>query len=607
MELEILRTLAKRKPTEHKFIQNTLAGALKVTADIISNSLAEPVARGYITKTRIPVRGQQGTCQQLDITPSGWSRLKELEDMDVQGELHDEMGHINIEEFNKHIDDIIKNTHPRIGYSGARRTIGNEPCINDIEAVLVIEKCLRGFFSWSKVPGTDDEGLRRYLTAGLQLDWANSAQIRKIGNDKPITIISGKDLVKIRLSGDKDTASLKTSDGITQELVAKEENGELNIYFLGKGECDGEARIYLLRILGEILERGCRDNIFHGGNEEIRCRLHEMLCKTLGTGRLDTKEDVPLFDWNKVMGEDKSKFIAFMQDHGAEWHEGCEIEDQEDYYEKVMPDVKTEDVIVFRGDGEYYFFCWDKIPGTDDGKLSDYLRDELRLDWADSAEIKKIDDEEAISISSGTNGIEIRLSGDRKTASLKTSDGGTLDFIVREEGGERIIYGECIKVLLVVSMKCEEGTIFVDGDFSVPRYVARRNVDGLMVYRNWLVPEEMAAAYNAMKWVCFPWCYKCIVDLCLQAMRPTADRYLLSEAASRTIDRMVDDVVQRDPSLFTVARERLLEFHQKCKTARSHPRYRFPEFAEEGKRLSHLIERYLRRIQSLDNTSLPMT
>lgn len=81
-------------------------------------------------------------------------------------------------------------------------------------------------------------------------------------------------------------------------------------------------------------------------------------------------------------------------------------------------------------------FTWDKVPGQDDELLLDFLKETLSADWVENAQIKKIDNGEALTISSGKDLIEIRLDKDRENATLRTSDRKTIKLVVREKYGE---------------------------------------------------------------------------------------------------------------------------------------------------------------------------
>ena len=85
-------------------------------------------------------------------------------------------------------------------------------------------------FSWNKIPGTDNEKLIKYLKQDLNLDWAETARIEKIGNDKIIRVYRGTNSLSLKLDDKKTTACLKINKNRHHELIVKTEKDELNIY-----------------------------------------------------------------------------------------------------------------------------------------------------------------------------------------------------------------------------------------------------------------------------------------------------------------------------------------------------------------------------------------
>ncbi|TFG44135.1 MAG: hypothetical protein E4H43_00795, partial [Bacteroidia bacterium] len=65
-----------------------------------------------------------------------------------------------------------------------------------------------------------------------------------------------------------------------------------------------------------------------------------------------------------------------------------------------------------------YMFSWDDVPGTDQERLTHYLRDEFGLDWVQSADVHKSDDGKTITIVRGDNSAEIVMDENREKAAL---------------------------------------------------------------------------------------------------------------------------------------------------------------------------------------------
>jgi hypothetical protein len=85
-------------------------------------------------------------------------------------------------------------------------------------------------------------------------------------------------------------------------------------------------------------------------------------------------------------------------------------------------------------------FSWDSVPGDDDEKVKEFLRDDYNFDWAKNAEIFKSDDGKTISIIKDEDSVEIKIEEEKKKATLKITDGGTLEVKVKKENGELKIY-----------------------------------------------------------------------------------------------------------------------------------------------------------------------
>ncbi len=54
---------------------------------------------------------------------------------------------------------------------------------------------------------------------------------------------------------------------------------------------------------------------------------------------------------------------------------------------------------------EKELFCWEKVPGDDNGRILNFLKSNLKIEWVDNAEIKKSDDGKVITITNGENSL----------------------------------------------------------------------------------------------------------------------------------------------------------------------------------------------------------
>ena len=70
-----------------------------------------------------------------------------------------------------------------------------------------------------------------------------------------------------------------------------------------------------------------------------------------------------------------------------------------------------------------YLFSWDNVPGNDNEKLQNFLKDDIDIDWAENAEITN--DGITISITKGKNSAKIIMNDEKKKATIETRDGRT--------------------------------------------------------------------------------------------------------------------------------------------------------------------------------------
>jgi hypothetical protein len=88
----------------------------------------------------------------------------------------------------------------------------------------------RYVFSWEDIPGRDEGRLRDLLINKLGIDWANIAKIEKVGDGKTIKVSGEKNSLSLNLNDKNTKVILEIDDLIRDELIAKNENGELKIY-----------------------------------------------------------------------------------------------------------------------------------------------------------------------------------------------------------------------------------------------------------------------------------------------------------------------------------------------------------------------------------------
>ncbi|PKP59712.1 hypothetical protein CVT91_06295 [Candidatus Atribacteria bacterium HGW-Atribacteria-1] len=94
--------------------------------------------------------------------------------------------------------------------------------------------------------------------------------------------------------------------------------------------------------------------------------------------------------------------------------------------------------------GKNYLFCWDDVPGNNI-KLIKFLKDDLKIEWAENAEIKKSEDEETITVvdkNNNSHSLTIKLNKIEKKVTL-VIDNNTCRYPLKEENDKLNIYDDC--------------------------------------------------------------------------------------------------------------------------------------------------------------------
>ncbi len=87
-----------------------------------------------------------------------------------------------------------------------------------------------------------------------------------------------------------------------------------------------------------------------------------------------------------------------------------------------------------------HLFNWDNVPGKEDGRLLQYLKEDFDISWAEDARMYKSDDGRTIHIQEGANSAQIIIDENEETAMLTIRNGNTYELNVKNECGRFIIY-----------------------------------------------------------------------------------------------------------------------------------------------------------------------
>jgi predicted phosphodiesterase len=85
-------------------------------------------------------------------------------------------------------------------------------------------------------------------------------------------------------------------------------------------------------------------------------------------------------------------------------------------------------------------FRWNEIPGKDDARLKEFLRENLGIDWVKNAKIEKIDADKTIKVSAKEKSLSLKLNNDKTKVILKVEGLNTEELIAKMENNERKIY-----------------------------------------------------------------------------------------------------------------------------------------------------------------------
>jgi hypothetical protein len=87
-----------------------------------------------------------------------------------------------------------------------------------------------------------------------------------------------------------------------------------------------------------------------------------------------------------------------------------------------------------------YLFSWDDVPGNDNERFVEFLKQKYSIDWVTTAKIEKIDDGKAIIVSSEKNSLSLRLNDEKTKVNLKIDDGRLDELSAKTENSKLNIY-----------------------------------------------------------------------------------------------------------------------------------------------------------------------
>lgn len=82
-----------------------------------------------------------------------------------------------------------------------------------------------------------------------------------------------------------------------------------------------------------------------------------------------------------------------------------------------------------------YLFSWDEVPGNDNKRLLEFLKQNFNIDWVEIAKVEKFEDGRTIKISAENDSVLLRLNDQKTEVNLKINGSRTGKFLVKMENG----------------------------------------------------------------------------------------------------------------------------------------------------------------------------
>lgn len=92
-------------------------------------------------------------------------------------------------------------------------------------------------------------------------------------------------------------------------------------------------------------------------------------------------------------------------------------------------------------------FSWNEIPGKDNEKLIEFLKEDFDIDWVKivkMAKIEKIDDGTTVRVSTKKNSLSLKLNDDKTKVILEIDDGRTHEFTVEDKRKLNVYYQKVV-------------------------------------------------------------------------------------------------------------------------------------------------------------------
>lgn len=294
--------------------------------------------------------------------------------------------------------------------------------------------------------------------------------------DLQVALVEMMAYVGDNLSYFQDAVATEAYLGTARKRISVRRHARLLDYFVHDG-CNARAWVCIELDENEAIDGKPYWFIWDRVLEEDSSRLLDFLKNNLN---IDWLEEY-LFTWDEIPGNDNEKLIeSLRQIFGLDWVKTAKTEkidkdtitvssDEKKFTLKLntnknkvsakIDDSDNAEFIVKIENGKLnvykgatvkfdYLFAWDEIPGNDNEKFLDSLKQIFSLDWINSAKIEKTD-QDTMTVSSGEKKVLLKINNEKTKVDVEIYDNRTAEFIVKTEQGKLNIYND--KIINILS------------------------------------------------------------------------------------------------------------------------------------------------------------
>ena len=307
-------------------------------------------------------------------------------------------------------------------------------------------------FGWDDIPGEDNYLLLKFLEEELDIYWANNSKISKSDDNKVITAKYGRNQVNLNINeaaGKITVEIVKITRGEDYDFIFREENGDIKVYMYAPEE-DAKIKKIKFDVPYGLVQSDDATQITSKLQTDVRGIIYAQVDFTGKNGEV-------LFDESRITTGEVLKEAGYIKTPGGLIIKDFTIELTEEdkctvegsYYCCGSEDCKQYKIHILENQTKQeslqlkYLFIWNYIPGNDNMRLLNSLKEGLGMQWADKARIKKSDDGKKITASYEGNSVNLELKeSENKIAVeiIEVTGKKDYDFIFKTENNKLNVY-----------------------------------------------------------------------------------------------------------------------------------------------------------------------